>query len=77
MRNLINQWNRRPFDKAPILDPAIARALRRRYYDEILTLEEIIGRDLGMWRSEDDTARFPQGIGPDLDKKAPVISETN
>ena len=53
MRYLINRWNRRPFDKAPILDPAIARALRRRYYDEILTLEEIIGCDLGMWRSDD------------------------
>ena len=36
MRYLINRWNRRPFEKAPILDPAIARALRRRYCDEIL-----------------------------------------
>jgi Sulfotransferase domain len=53
MRNLINRWNRRPFDKAPILDPAIARALRRRYCDEILAVEDIIGRDLGMWRSDD------------------------
>jgi Sulfotransferase domain len=64
MRNLINRWNWRPFDKAPILDPAIARALRRRYYGEILTLEEIIGRDLGMWRSDDYTARFPQASVP-------------
>jgi hypothetical protein len=32
VRKLINQWNRRPFERAPILD-------------------EIIGRDLGMWRS--------------------------
>ena len=52
MRNLINRWNRRPFDEAPTLDPAIGRVLRRRYYDEILTLEGIIGRDLAMWRSD-------------------------
>ena len=36
MRKLINRWNRRPFERAPTLDPAIARALRRRYCDEIL-----------------------------------------
>ena len=53
MRKLINGWNRRPFERAPTLDPAIARALRRRYCDEILAVEEIIGRDLGMWRSDD------------------------
>ena len=51
VRKLINRWNRRPFDKAPILDPAIARALRRRYSHEVLAVEEIIGRDLGTWRS--------------------------
>ena len=50
---LINRWNRRPIERAPIIDPAIARALRRRYRDEILGVEEIIGRDLGMWRSDD------------------------
>jgi hypothetical protein len=48
---LINGWNSRPFEAAPTIDPAIARALRRRYYDEILAVEEIIGRDLAMWRS--------------------------
>jgi len=53
VRRLINRWNRRPFERAPTLDPAIARALRRRYCDEILAVEEIIGRDLGMWRSDD------------------------
>jgi len=53
VRRLINRWNRRPFEKTPTIDPAIARALRRRYYDEILAVEEIIGRDLGMWRSDD------------------------
>ena len=52
VRKLINRWNRRPFDKAPTLDPAIARVLRRRYHDEIVALEEIIGRDLVMWRSD-------------------------
>ena len=50
---LINRWNRRPIERAPTIDPAIARALRRRYRDEILGVEEIIGRDLGMWRSDD------------------------
>jgi sulfotransferase family protein len=50
---LINRWISRPFEGAPTIDPAIARALRRRYYDEILAVEEIIGRDLGMWRSDD------------------------
>ena len=58
MRHLINRWNRQPFETAPTLDPGIARALGRRYRDEILTLEEIIGRDLGMWRSDDYIARF-------------------
>jgi hypothetical protein len=53
VRRLINRWNRRPFEKTPTIDPAIARALRRRYCDEILAVEEIIGRDLGMWRSDD------------------------
>jgi hypothetical protein len=51
MRNLINRWNRRPFDEAPTLDPAIGRVLRRRYSDDVLAVEEIIGRDLGTWRS--------------------------
>jgi len=50
---LINRWISRPFEGAPTIDPAIARALRRRYRDEILAVEEIIGRDLGMWRSDD------------------------
>ena len=45
-------------------DPGIARALGRRYRDEILTLEEIIGRDLGMWRSDDYISRFPQASVP-------------
>jgi len=49
---LINRWISRPFEGAPTIDPAIARALRRRYHDEIFALEEIIGRDLGMWRSD-------------------------
>jgi hypothetical protein len=53
VRRLINRWNHRPFERAPTIDPAIARALRRRYCDEILAVEEIIGRDLGMWRSDD------------------------
>ena len=53
VRELINRWNSRPFEGAPTIDPAIARALRRRYRDEILAVEEIIGRDLGMWRSDD------------------------
>jgi hypothetical protein len=56
VRNVINRWNRRPFETAPTLHPAIARALRRRYYDEILAVEKIIGRDLGTWRSDDYTA---------------------
>ena len=50
---LINRWISRPFEGAPTIDPASARALRRRYCDEILAVEEIIGRDLGMWRSDD------------------------
>ena len=50
---LINRWNRRPLERAPTIDPAIARALRRRYCDEVLAVEEIIGRDLGMWRFDD------------------------
>ena len=50
---LINRWISRPFEGAPTIDPAIARALRRRYRDEILAVEEIIGRDLGKWRSDD------------------------
>jgi hypothetical protein len=53
VRHVLNRWNRRPFEKVPVLDPVIVRALRQRYYDEIPTLEEIIGRDLGMWRSDD------------------------
>jgi len=53
VRRLINRWNRRPFERAPTLDPATARALRRRYCNEILAVEEIIGRDLAMWRSDD------------------------
>ena len=53
MRDLINDWNHRPFERAPTLDPSIARALRRRYGDEILAVEEIIGRDLGIWRFDD------------------------
>ena len=64
MRHLINRWNRQPFETAPTLDPGIARALARRYRDEILTLEEIIGRDLEMWRSDDYTARFPRASVP-------------
>ena len=52
VRKLINRWNHRPFETVPTLDPGIARALGRRYRDEILTLEEIIGRDLRMWRSD-------------------------
>lgn len=64
LRKLINGWNSRPFEGAPTIDPAIARALRRRYCDEILAVEEIIGRDLGMWRSDDYTARFPQASVP-------------
>jgi len=52
VRKLINRWNRRPFERAPTLDPAIVRALRRRYDNEILAVEEIIGRDLRMWRSD-------------------------
>jgi hypothetical protein len=51
LRKLINGWNSRPFEGAPTIDPASARALRRRYCDEILAVEEIIGRDLGIWRS--------------------------
>jgi len=50
---LINRWISRPFEGAPTIDPASARALRRRYCDEILAVEEIIGRDLGKWRSDD------------------------
>ena len=50
---LINRWISRPFEGAPTIDPTSARALRRRYCDEILAVEEIIGRDLGMWRSDD------------------------
>jgi hypothetical protein len=52
VRKLINRWNRRPFERAPTLDPAIVRALRRRYDNEILAVEEIIARDLRMWRSD-------------------------
>jgi len=50
---LINRWISRPFEGAPTINPTSARALRRRYCDEILAVEEIIGRDLGMWRSDD------------------------
>jgi len=64
LRHVINRWNRQPFETAPTLDPGIARALARRYRDEILTLEEIIGRDLEMWRSDDYTARFPRASVP-------------
>ena len=53
LAKLINRWNSRPVERAPTLDPAVARALRRRYCDEILAVEEIVGRDLGMWRSDD------------------------
>ena len=53
VRYVLNRWNRRPFEKVPVLDPVIVRALGRRYYDEILAVEEIIGRDLGMWWSDD------------------------
>jgi hypothetical protein len=53
LRSVINRWNRRPFETAPTLDPAIARALRRRYRDDILAVEEIIGRNLRMWRYND------------------------
>jgi len=52
LAKLINRWNSQPPERAPTIDPAIARALRRRYHDEIFALEEIIGRDLGMWRSD-------------------------
>ena len=30
----------------------------------VLSQDEIIGRDLGMWRSDDDIARFPQASVP-------------
>src|SRR5262249_4567173 len=53
LTKLINRWNSRPVERPPTLAPAVARALRRRYCDEILAVEEIVGRDLGMWRSDD------------------------
>ena len=53
VRYVLNRWNRRPFKKVPVLDPVIVRALGRRYYAEILAVKEIIGRDLGMWWSDD------------------------
>ena len=53
MRYLINRWNRRPFERRPSSTPP----LRARFAGVIVTrfslVEEIIGRDLGMWRSDD------------------------
>src|SRR5215472_8158524 len=51
VRYLLNRWNSRPFEKAPVLDPVIAHALRRRYRDDIFALEHILDCDLTMWRS--------------------------
>ena len=51
VRYVLNRWNRRPFEKAPVLDPVIAYALRQRYRDDIFALEQILDCDLTMWRS--------------------------
>ena len=52
VRHVLNRWNRRPFEKAPVLDPVIAHALRQRYRDDIFALEQILDCDLTMWRSD-------------------------
>jgi hypothetical protein len=49
VRDWINEWNARPYEQAPQLDPAIEEVLRQRYPADVQQLEEIMGRDLSHW----------------------------
>lgn len=49
IRDLVNEKNRRSLGAAPVMDPQLAADMRLRYRDDIIRLQEILGRDLGAW----------------------------
>jgi len=51
LRTAARQAWRRNQVPAPVLDPDLAGRLRKLYDDDIGRLEDLIGRDLGSWRS--------------------------
>jgi hypothetical protein len=52
IRQQFDRWNAFT-GKAISLSPETGRSLRKLYYDDILKLQELIGRDLSAWRNSD------------------------
>lgn len=50
IRRKLHKWNQTDFEKEPVLSEKVAEQLRERYRESTYRLEEVIERDLSMWR---------------------------
>jgi hypothetical protein len=50
IRRTLHKWNQTDFEKTPVLSEKIAEQLREKYSESTYRLEEVIERDLSMWR---------------------------